>query len=404
MSPDPSAEHTLPEPPADDLLPFRETGYRQNPVPYFTAVREQHRAYRSPSGHWVISRYDDVSRLLYDRSLSVEEQDFGPLATMHHGVLASDPPKHTRLRRSVARWFTPKLVARWTEVVREETAARLQAIRRQGGHFDAVFDLAFPVGFGTMSRILGVPYNEAEAHRTRRLNEVVNPALGAAPTGAEMTAAGAAMRELLDQTAALVQAKDRRPGDGLIDALLGLERSAEMSRAETLANVQLLATVGYQDTSHLIAGGLLLLARDPELWETFRRTVPARAGIIDEMLRLDSPEQFVTRLTTRDTAVGDVIIPPGHSVLLFLAAANRDPRVFEDPDAFNWSRDPARSRHLAFSAGLHACVGQVLVRAQAEAVLGAVADAFDRLDLDGPVQSNHTDMFRTLDRVPLSGR
>ena len=387
-----------------DLLPFRDARYRQDPFAYIAAMRHDHPVYRSPSGHWVISRYEDVASLLYDRTMSVEQQDFGPLSTMHDGVLASDPPKHTRLRRSVSRWFTPKMVARWTEVVREETDRQLKVIQDAGGRFDAVFELAFPVSFRTMSRILGVPFDEAEALRTRRLNDVVNPALGADPTPEEMTGAGEAMQELLAQTAQLIAYKEERPGDGLIDALLELERNGDMARAETAATVQLLATVGYQDTSFLIATGLRLLAEMPDVLDAYRADPESRQNIINEVLRYTSPEQFVSRLVTQPTTVSGVTIPAGESVLLFLAAANRDPDVFDNPDTFDHTRDASKSRHLAFSAGLHACVGQMLVRAQAETILTAVVTSFTELRTDGDVEENHTDMFRTVERVPLAVR
>lgn len=384
-----------------DLLPFRDRAFQDDPYPYFDQVRKNHPVYRSPDGFWVVSRYEDVSRLLFDRSLSVEELDLGPLSTMHNAVLASDPPKHTRLRRAASRWFTPKMVRTWVEVVEQETRQHLEKFISTGGHFDAAQDLAFPVTFRTMSRVLGVPFDSTEAKRTQHLNEVVNPALGASPNETEITAAGTAMGELLRQSEGLIAFKEANPGAGLIDALLELEHRGEMSRDETIATVQLLITVGYQDTTFLIANGLRLLSENEGLLAAYRDDPTARGAIINEMLRFDSPEQFVARKTTQPTVVGNVTIPAGDVVLLYLAAANRDPGVFEKPDVFNYKRDVAASKHLAFSAGLHACVGQVLVRAEAEAVFTVVVNMFSTLRLTGDVVTSHTDMFRTIDSVPL---
>ncbi len=385
-----------------DRLPFRDPAYRADPYPFYAALREHAPAWRTPNGLWAVTRFADVERLLTDRSLSVEQMDFGPGGHIHDTALGADPPKHTRLRKALAKWFTPRAVERWNTIVVEAIDERLAALEPQTGRIEVVHDLVFPVLFAVISRILGVPVQDAEA--LRRASYAIGLALGAAATEKEVEITQRAVDWFLDYNAGLVAWKLANPGDGLIDAFLQFERDGEMTRDETIASIQLIFTVGHQDISYLILNGLRIFIERPELAETWRTNAEARPRILEEMIRYDAPEHFATRLTTGPVEVGEVTIPAGETLLLIFGAANRDPEKFHDPDVFDWTRDPTPTRQLSFSAGLHSCAGQMLARAEATALFNALLGRFASIEHDGPIEFTHDDFVRVIERMPIALR
>jgi cytochrome P450 len=383
-----------------DFLPFTDADYRANPYPFYDRLRSSERVHHHPDGIWVISGYDEIAKLLYDRSLSVAEIDFGPAAPLHDSVLGADAPEHTRLRRALGKWFTPKAVQHWSALAKKEINNRLDIIVANGGTFDAVHDLAFPVTFSIVSQLLGVPVRNAL--EVRKGTHDIGASLGAAPTDADAAGTEAAFAWFRTHQDELIAWKENNPGDGLLDSLLELERHGSMSRDEIHGALTLLYAVGHLDITFLIANGIRLMAEDPSIAEIYRTNPASRGNIINEILRLDTPEQFVTRMTTQDTIVGDVTIPAGEIVILLIAAANRDPEMYPQPDVFDHTRDASLSKHLAFGAGIHGCAGQVLARAEADAVFEALSTRFPTLRLNGTVDYDHTDFLRVISSLPVA--
>lgn len=382
-----------------NFLPFLDPEYRENPYPFYAKLRIEHPVYRHPAGVWAITRYDDIAKLLYDRSLSVAEIDFGPASPLHDSVLGADAPEHTRLRRALSKWFTPKAVQEWTKIAREEIDRRLDQIITSGGAFDAVKDLAFPVTFATISHILGVPVRNAL--KLRQATYDIGKSLGIEPTTEETASTADAFAWFLDHSESLIAYKQEQPGDGLLDTFLDLEKQGTMTRAETNASVTLLFAVGHLDITFLIVNGIRLMSENPAITDTYRDNPKARASIINEMLRMDTPEQFVTRQTTQPTEVNGVTIPPGEIIILFIGAGNKDPEMFPNPDQFDHTRDASLSKHLAFGSGIHGCAGQVLARAEADAIFTALVTRFRTLKPNGPVEYNHSDFIRAINHLPV---
>lgn len=384
---------------AEDLLPFRDPAYRANPYPYYDHLREAGGIYRHPMGIWVITRHDLITPLLRDRSMSVRAIDFGPASPLHDSMLGQDPPDHTRLRRATNAWLNPEAVERWSAFV-QERCDELLARAASRASFDAVHDLAYPLTHATMCYILGVPFDGSTDVREKTFEFGLSLGPGADDDDLAATAAAAEWFERYIR--GLILAKRADPGDGMLDHLLAAHDAGELTEAEVIATTFLFFAVGHLDVSYLIVNGLRLMTEHPEVLRAYRDEPDVRPQIINEILRVDTPEQFVTRQTIAPVLVGDVEIPEGELVILMIGAANKDDAVFADPYRFDIRRSTAGKGHLAFGGGMHGCAGQILARAEAHIVFSTVAARYPGLRAAGEPTWGHTEFIRALHELPLS--
>lgn len=386
--------------PIDNLLPFDSPDFRADPYPYYARARDLAPVYRHPLGMWVLTRYEDVAKLAYDRSLSVEQIDFGPAAPLHDSALGADVPRHTTLRRALNKWFTPKAVQTWRAHTQRHLDDVLADIVSRGGTFDAVLDLAYPVTFRTVCDLIGIPPLEAIGVRTATYD--LGAGLGTNPTEDELAGVVEAMDWFVGHAEHLVTLHTAASPDGLLSSLLAMEATGDLTHEEVVGTLTLIFAVGHLDIGYLIVHGLRLFAEHPEIARAYRDDESVRAAIVEETLRIDTPEQFITRMTTQPVTVGDVDIPAGEILILLISAANKDPEVFPDPDVFDFRRDNSKAKHLAFGGGLHGCAGQVLARAEAEVVFRTITERFDGVRPAGPVTYGHTDFIRSISHLPLT--
>lgn len=382
-----------------DLLPVDDPDFRADPYPYYARLHAEAPIFKHPHGFWALTRHADVTRILFDRTVTVAQIDFGPASLLHNSPLGADQPDHGRLRKAMSRWFTARAVADWRKLAQSHLDECLAEIVSRGGDFDAILDLAFPVTFRTICDILGV--EPAAALELRKATYLVGAGLSSNPTPEEVCGVADAMGWFVSHAETLITLKDQSPGTGLLDSFLEAERHGEMTRDETVGSLILLFAVGHLDITYLIAHGLRRFAETPEIAETYRSEPSSRSAIIEELLRIDTPEQFVTRMTTEPIDVGGVRIPAGEILLLFIGAANADPEVFRHPAAFDHTRDFSQSKHVAFGAGIHGCAGQVLARAEADLVFTTIVERFEGVTSTGPVEYGHTDFIRSIKRLPL---
>jgi cytochrome P450 len=382
-----------------NLLPFRDPVFRADPYPYYARAREIAPVYRHPLGMWTITRYADVVDLLCNRALSVRQTDPGVLDPMQDTSVGQDPPDHTRLRRSISRWFTPRAVARWRDLTRRHVEECLARIVEAGGSFDAITELAYPVAMRTMLDVLGVGYDPELELRQATIDVLAG--IGADPTEEERSRAFTGFETYACVSERLMALRELHPGEGLLDHLIALESAGEMSRKEVIGTLSLLYAVSHVDGMFLIAHGLRRFAESPELTEVWQTSESHRSAIIEEILRIDAPEQFTIRITTQPTLVGDTQIPAGERLMLLLGAANMDPAVFPDPFHFDISRDGSSARQIAFGAGLHGCVGQMLARAEAEVVFATILDRFGGVIAEGEPTRANSDFVHAISKLPL---
>ncbi|HEX5401473.1 MAG TPA: cytochrome P450 [Pseudonocardiaceae bacterium] len=203
----------------------------------------------------------------------------------------------------------------------------------------------------------------------------------------------------------LVERRRATPGDDLISALLAAQEHGDrLSVEEINATLRLLFVAGYENAVNLLGHGVLALLRHAGQWAALREDPTLAPGAVDEVLCYDAPFQFTRRIALADLDIGGYRIRRGQHVIVWLAAANRDPAQFTDPDRFDirrGDRHPDR-HHLAFGSGIHACLGGPLARTQAEIVFTALAHRLvePRLTADQP--RYRTDVFRSLDELPIT--
>jgi cytochrome P450 len=383
----------------EDLLPFADAAFQNDPYPYYRRVRDLSPVYESPFGVHAVTRHADIFRLLRDSRLSARQLDFGVAEIFHDSVLGQDSPDHARLRKISAAWFTPDLVQRWTQVMRQHVDAALDRAAQAGG-LDIVDDLSFPATFGTMAHILGVDVHEA--HTARQMTLDIGRALRPAATEDDVAGARDAFRWYVDYINDLIAAKRRNPGDGMLDAFLAAEAAGTMTSAEVMATVTLFYAVGHLDNSFLIQNGIRLLLDRPDVGALFVQQPDQRMQLLAEILRYDTPEQFTTRYVTEDIDVDGDVLPQGAIVLLMIGSGNRDERQFSEPDDFVTDRPDVQRKHLAFGGGQHGCAGQVLARAQGDLSIASFLQRFPHARIDGEVEVANTEFIRGIRHLPVS--
>ncbi|MGW1786891.1 cytochrome P450 [Streptomyces sp. NPDC002143] len=387
------------EAPVVDLLPFRDPGYRANPAPYYARLRAEAPVYRHPVGVYVVSRYEDVARLIRNPTLSVRKLDFGVADPLHHTVLGQDAPDHTRLRRITNRWFTPKAVEEWAKVMQASVGAVLDEVAAGDGTLDAVDDLALRSTFDTICHIFGVA--PAKMLEIQKATYDIGLSLGPGSDEDDWQVTGEAFEWYEDHIRGLLAHKRAHPGDGLIDAFLAAQDEGKMTEKEVASSVLLFFAVGHLDIKHLIVQGIRQMAEHPEYIAIYRDQPEARSGFIDEVLRVETPEQMVSRLTTEETVIGDTTVPAGEVLVLLIGSANLDAEAFPDPDRFDHTRPNAAGQHLAFGSGQHGCAGQVLARAEADVVFTSLVNRFSAIELAGEPTFTHTEFLRSIACLPI---
>lgn len=395
--------------------------FRDDPYPFYRALRELEPVHHTALGAYMLTRHADAAAVTRDPSLSTNERnseiyqqwvaangepdDFD--VPMNEVVLLFiDPPDHTRLRGLVSKAFTPKVVAQLRPRIEQIVDERLDAVMARGdSRMDVVTDLAYPLPVLIICELLGVP---AEEHTTfqswsRELATSIDPDPLIAPEQRErISVAGNAFLEYFGE---LIERRRREPGDDLLSALVAAEEGGDrLSHDELLGTGLFLLIAGHETTVNLIGNGTLALLRHPAELARLRDDPSLDRNAVEELLRFDSPVQFAApRITLDDYEVGGVPIPPAQQIIILLGAANRDPEVFDDPDRLDIGRENA-GRHLAFGGGHHFCLGAALARLEGEVALGMLARRFPRMELAGEPVRKATFTLRGLEHLPISIR
>ncbi|WP_262700702.1 MULTISPECIES: cytochrome P450 [Streptomyces] len=383
----------------DTYLPWSDPQFRTDPYPWYRRLQQEHPVYEL-DGTYVVSRYEDIVRYLKLPIMSVETAwaGQGPWSYVSDTMLGVDPPEHTARRRHTNKWFTPKMVREWARTTAEVAGRALDRVG-EDGFIEAWTELAALPTHATMCRVLGLPDDDASAVVEAMFGAMRMMSAAPKPGDEELAAQAFAylekrVREMLADAASV-------DDNGMARALLAACEAGELTTRESLATTTLFYGLGHMDVGYLVAAGLDQFARRPEVFQTYKRRPEVRAAIINEIVRLDPPELSVVRYPTEDVEIRGVRIPAGTPIRFMIAAANRDPDIFPEPDAFDHMRSPDESRNLSFGLGVHSCAGQVISRAEAEAVFTEVARRFDRIEPAGePVRANN-DFARFYWSLPL---
>lgn len=373
---------------------------RVDPYPTYARLQQEAPVYRNAeSGFWALTRHRDVTAALRDptRFSSVngpllDPSMWGPNAHKVLSFTAMDGPRHTAMRTLAAPVFGPAQVAALEPEIVRITRSHLEPALEHGS-FDFVTDLAAKVPMDVISELLGVPPGERDTAR-QLANQAADRPLGSHDVPPEGTAA---LMELVDYLLGLIAQRRNRPREDLTSALIAARiEGRPLTDKEITACLVLLVAAGNETTTRLLAAAWYWAWRNPD-----QRAVAFSGRIedwISETLRYDAPVQYVLRTTTQEVEIAGTALPHGAQVLLLLAAANRDPEVFTDPDRYDLDRDTRRA--IAFGLGPHFCLGAPLARLEAKVVLRELAAQVGYYDIDAdraqPVYTTNTRGFASL--------
>lgn len=309
------------------------------------------------------------------------------------GFLFLDPPDHTRLRKLVSKAFAPKVVNALQPDITAMVDGLLDQIAERG-HFDVIGDLAYPLPVAVICRLLGVPledepmFSQASALLAQALDPFV--AITGAPSG-KFEERMQAVQWLRGYFHELIERRRSDPGDDLLSGLIAVEESGDqLTEEEIVSTCNLLLIAGHETTVNLIANAILAMLRHPEQWAALGADAGRASAVVEETLRYDPPVQLAGRNALEDMVIGDTTMIKGDTMMVLLAAAQRDPAEYDRPDAF----DPDRGtvRHLGFGRGAHYCLGAPLARLEAGVALSAVTARFPgaRLDSEPQYKTNVT--------------
>ncbi|MGW4501178.1 cytochrome P450, partial [Micromonospora sp. NPDC004336] len=301
------------------------------------------------------------------------------LRTLQTSMMFVNPPDHTRMRAVFAKTFTPRRLGALEPTVHRVVDGLLDRMADAGDTgLDFVAEFAYPMPALVMAEFIGIPAGELDFYRQRveRIDEFLDVA---GKTPERLAAANTAAGELRDFYADLIAHRRRRPGEDLISGLVEAVDSGdvELTADELVSNLIVLFNAAFVTTVYMFANGLPLLLAHPDVAAALPGDDALARGAVDEILRLEAPVHFLARAAPRDTELGGVPVARDENVLLIIAAANRDPARFPDPDRF----DPRRSGppSLAFGVGPHFCLGAAVSRLEGRLALPKLLARFPRL-------------------------
>lgn len=351
-----------------------------DPYPIYQRLRSADPVHwYEPFSAWICTRYDDVFTGLHDPRLSANrtiamEASAGRadlrsfFSFLSKRMVFTDPPQHTRLRALVNQSFKPHLIEVLRPHIQGLVDRFLEGVQEQG-RMDVIADLAFPLPATVIAEMLGVP--PADRDRLKKWSDDFILILSADPSAIAPEVyerIAQAAQALTSYFRDIVTQRRAKPQHDLLTMLEQAEEQGHrLSEEELFATANILMVAGHETTTNLIGNGLLALLRHPDQLQKLRADPGLAAQAVDELLRYDSPVQFVYRLAREDMEIAGRQIRKGQLVHLVLGAANRDPAHFPDPDRLDISR-PGH-KHLAFGQGIHYCLGAPLARLEGEIAL-----------------------------------
>src|SRR5438067_184334 len=364
-----SAEHTL------SLYHLLDPEILANPYPLFERPRREDPVHWDPFLHaWVVTRYNDVITVLYHYSAkrtpapeqlsAIGLSALNPIAqVMAKQMLFLDPPSHTRMRALASHAFTPQRVEVLRGHIREITNSLLDKVEAQG-HMDVIADLAEPLPCIVTAEMLGVPVEDHQ--QLKAWSQDFAEMLGNFQHNPDrVPRVLKSVREMTDYFRSAMREQRLRPREGLVTSLMNAEVQGDrLSEDEVIANCIVTMVGGQETTTNLIGNGVLSLLRYPDQLEKLRADLSLIPSAVEELLRYESPSQHTARLAPEDTTLGGKRISKRQAVIAVMAAGNRDPERFPDPDHFDITR--TNNRHLAFGWAAHFCFGAALARIEGQ--------------------------------------
>ncbi|WP_437996954.1 cytochrome P450 [Sorangium sp. So ce185] len=358
---------------------------RANPYPFYAELRRSAPVCQvEPGGLWALSRYDDVAFALKNTELFSAQGgrvavlppwlDRNPMAD---SLLLMDPPEHTKTRALVSRAFSTRVVPRIEPVLRAVTREFVERLT-PGRELDFYAELAMPIPAAAIADLLGLD-PALRAHFQRWTADFVATA---AATPEMRPGIRATIVELERYLLEVIAARRAAPRDDLVSDLLAARLDGvALTEPELVSFLFLLLAAGFESTTHLLNAALVLLMDHPEVYARIRADRALIPAFLEEALRFEPPAQIALRQAKADVEIRGVTVPAGAFVAALIGSANRDERVFPDPDRFDIDRE--RQVGLSFGHGAHFCIGAALARAEAKVGLEVLASLPGRFERTG---------------------
>jgi cytochrome P450 len=386
-----------------------------NTEPYrlYERVRARGEITRSKLGMYASASHPVVNSILRDQRFGVRTANDFARESFQSGVghgeavhpiqdsfLSLDPPTHTRLRKMVAPWFSPKALRARSERIEQVVDGFLDELGDRD-EFDLIDDFAVRVPAQVICDLLGVPGDEYP--KFIAWGAILGASLDDVRTVTEYRRLRNALTDMAGYFTELIDHRRAEPGDDLISELVAAgDTDPEVLHADLLASTELLLVAGFETTVNLIGNAVLALLRDPDALAWFVANPDRADDLVEEVLRHDPPVQFTMRIAHEPATVAGVDFKTDDPILLLLAGASRDPSVFTAPDRFDPTRANNRD-HLAFSAGMHYCLGAGLARIEATVALRALFSRYPNLAPAGRPRRRHSRNINGMLHLPVRG-
>lgn len=375
---------------------------RADPYPHFAHMRaEAPCAHLQRYGVWFVSRYDDVAHVLHDWQTFSSSQGAAlePVATAEEGgvILATDPPRHTRIRRAVSQEFTPKMIGALEPRIRA-LAEHAVAIALDADQVDWIELLAAPLPTTIMAQLMGYP----EHHRDQysRWASIVFDSMGCPASDATADSPLAQVAPQLYGFVGQLAANREYVEGGWGDRIVQSGERGELTNDEVLSLLGGILVAAMDTTVNMLGNLMHSLATHPDQWRRLADDPALAPSTINESLRFESPVQpGFFRVATRDTEIAGVSVPEGSRVMVGFGSANRDGDQFPDPDEFLVDRTP--NNHVAFGRGTHFCLGAPVARLMGKVVLESLCDRVTTIELAGEPMRKDNRMLHGFDALPV---
>lgn len=363
---------------------------RQDPYPLYARMRREHPVYRSSQGTWYLTRYADVEAAVHDLRLSNDRERMTRALAARQGNLQrlsrltrrlgrvvsnTDPPDHTRLRKLIKKAFTARRIQGLRPRIQAIVDELLDAAVAAGPTMDLIATLASPLPTTVICELFGIPRTDQDRVRAWFHQ------LKGATTAEGLERAELMIEQFEGYLADLIRRRRAEPANDILSALVTAQGSGDQfTDDELLSTCFMLVTAGDETTTNLIGNSTLALLRHPDQLHRLRQDPTLIRSGIQELARYDSPSHMILRVVAEAVQIGGQTLAEGDLVYLVLAAANRDPDRFPDPDQLDLGRYD--NRHLSFGNGPRFCLGAPLARLQGEIAIGTLVQRLPMLRLD----------------------
>ena len=379
--------------------------FRHNSIAIYKRLLREQPVCKLENGSILLCRHADVERVLTDLKAfrrpyewSMKNKPEGPFREFgRNNMLALNPPDNTRYRRAMARAFAPRRIDLLNADI-QTTCDKLIDRMAAKPECDFLKDFALPLPVAIICQMLGIPVEDQDLFAEWSARVLAGMEISATPD--EKAEAQTATLALFDYLAGIAEQRRSKAGEDLISTLVEAAEAEKLRPDEVVWGAITLLIAGHETTTHLLGNGMLALIRNPDQMKLLRERPELTQNAVEEFLRYDPSVYVLFREAAEDVEIDGTPIAKGTLLTLSLAAANRDPRVFEEPDRLDITRANAKA-HLSFGVGFHLCLGQAVARVEARIAFETLMRRIDTITLAEEPTPRDGLMFKGNHEMPV---